>query len=149
MKEYSIHREQVLPITLLQAWNFFSNPHNLQKITPPDMGFKIVTPLLDKKIFSGMRITYSVRPLLSLPLKWETEIKDVEEPYLFVDTQLEGPYKTWEHKHIFEEVKDGVKMIDHVVYSLPMGILGEFAHQLFVRKRLEQIFDYREKILIS
>ena len=145
MKAYVLQREQELGITISEAWDFFSSPRNLQKITPPKMGFNIVSEYVSPKMYSGQLIEYRVKPLLGIPLKWITEIKNVKDETYFIDEQRFGPYRFWYHEHWFEATEKGVKMIDRVTYGLPMGLLGRLAHRLFVRKQLETIFDYREE----
>ena len=147
MRTFCLVREQFLPISLEEAWRFFSTPRNLERITPDNMGFKILPPFDDEPMFEGQRISYIVRPLLGIPLKWETLIKNVDEPRSFTDQQVRGPYRLWVHTHTFESVEGGVNMRDEVEYALPFGIIGRIAHGVFVRKRLEQIFDFRVQTL--
>lgn len=111
------------------------------------MGFQILTDLVGKKMFEGQIIEYRVRPMFGIPLKWQTEIRQVNEPFSFTDVQLKGPYKKWEHTHTFEQVEGGILMKDKVKYQLPMGVIGTMAHGLFVKGRLEKIFDHRAKTL--
>jgi len=143
MNIYSLSREQFLPISLDEAWKFFSDPGNLAKITPTSMSFEVVTQLNGAPIYKGMRIEYRIRPVLSIPMKWVTIIGEVKDNELFVDTQKEGPYALWEHTHTFKEVDGGVHMTDEVKYALPLGVLGTIAHGLFVKKKLKDIFDFR------
>lgn len=99
------------------------------------------------EIYTGMRIEYRVSPLLNIPLKWVTLIKSVNPLQSFTDSQVKGPYSLWEHTHTFEERGNGVLMTDEVLYKLPFGLLGTCAHSLFVKKKLEHIFEYRERII--
>lgn len=148
MNFYSIKRTQHLPISLNQAWDFFSSPNNLAKITPPDMGFIITSDKKDgEKMYAGQIITYIIKPMLGIPVKWMTEITHVKEGEYFIDEQRFGPYKLWHHRHSFKQTPNGVEMHDEVNYVLPMGFLGSIAHWLFVKKRIEHIFDYRTKVL--
>ncbi len=142
MKIYKLERRQFVPITIDQAWNFFSSPKNLKKITPDYLGFEITSEEQDE-MYAGMIITYIVKPLLGIPLRWMTEIKHVQEPNFFVDEQRVGPYKIWHHEHHFKEVDGGVDMKDIIHYAMPLGILGRIAHSIQVKKQLNQIFDYR------
>ena len=145
---YSLHREQILPITMQEAWNFLSNPYNLQEITPPEMGFNVLDEV-PEKIYSGMLIRYQVRvPMLGRQL-WVTEIKHVREGISFVDEQRIGPYRFWYHYHEVAKTEEGVKFIDQVSYALPYGPLGRIAQHLFVRRSLENIFNYRRKVFAS
>lgn len=144
-KIYRLRYEQVLNTTLAEAWRFFSRADNLEKITPSYMRFDITSPVTDKPVYAGEIITYIIHPVLGIPLRWMTEITHVKEGEYFVDEQREGPYGLWHHQHHFEEVAGGVKMTDIVHYSLPLGILGQVAHGLFVGKQLREIFAYRQK----
>ena len=148
MKIYTLHSKQFLPITLDEAWDFFSDPMNLNTITPDDMGFKTLSGA-DRKMYPGQIIQYIVTPLLNIPLKWVTEITHVDHKKFFVDEQRFGPYALWHHKHFFKEVPGGVEMEDIVDYKLPMGMLGQLVHPILVKPRLHQIFDYRRKKLIE
>lgn len=147
MKKYNLHREQYLPIPVEEAWQFFSQAKNLSKITPKEMGFVVLTKLNDDPIYAGMKIDYTVKPLLNIPMHWTTEITGVDAPRRFTDTQLKGPYSLWEHTHTFEKVDGGVKMTDDVVYALPLGWLGTIAHSLVVKNKLKAIFDFRAETL--
>lgn len=147
MAQYVLERQQFLPIPLEEAWKFFSTPRNLAVITPPEMGFVIRQPFDNKDAYAGQRITYTVKPVLGIPLTWVTLIEDVEAPYKFVDTQLKGPYKRWWHQHTFEAVDGGVLMRDRVEYELPLGPLGDIAHGIFVKRKLKGIFDFRTTTL--
>ena len=143
MKVYRLSRTQKIPLSLEDAWSYFSSPKNLQEITPDDLKFKILTDISEDKMYSGQIINYIVTPLLNIPMRWTTEIKHVEEGVYFVDEQRFGPYALWHHKHFFKAVDGGVELMDIVDYALPLGPLGRFAHWLFVRRQLESIFSYR------
>ncbi len=147
MRVHTLYREQLLNISLEEAWFFFSSPHNLSKITPPEMGFKILTEGLEEIISDGMIIDYEVKPALNVAVNWTTEISNVSAPYKFTDIQIKGPYRLWEHEHRFEHTSTGVKIIDQVRYALPFEILGTFLHFIFVKRRLRYIFRYRENKL--
>jgi ligand-binding SRPBCC domain-containing protein len=147
MAKYVLEREQFLPISLEEAWKFFSTPRNLAVITPPEMGFVIRKPFDDKDAYAGQRITYTVKPVFGIPLTWVTLIENVEAPYKFVDTQLRGPYARWWHEHTFQAVDGGVLMRDRVEYELPFGPLGDLAHGIFVKRKLQGIFDFRTTTL--
>ena len=147
MKVYRLSRTQKIPLSLEDAWSYFSSPKNLQEITPDDLKFKILTDISEDKMYSGQIINYIVTPLLNIPMRWTTEIKHVEEGVYFVDEQRFGPYALWHHKHFFKAVDGGVELMDIVDYALPLGPLGRFAHWLFVRRQLESIFRYRSQKL--
>jgi len=143
---YTLEVKQFVPISVTEAWEFFSSPGNLSKITPEHMGFKI-TSGKPGKMYSGQIITYKVSPVPGIKTNWTTEITHVSEGKYFVDEQRFGPYRMWHHEHHFEAQNGGVLMTDRVSYKLPLGVLGRIAHFIFVKKQLEQIFSYREKQL--
>lgn len=143
---YKLIKTQIIPTTIEKAWDFFSSPANLQKITPSYMGFEIKSGYeMGNHMYPGQIITYKVSPLLGIKLDWMTEITHVEHHKFFVDEQRVGPYKIWHHQHHFKPHAQGIEMTDIVDYVLPFGPLGAIAHGIFVKKQLEQIFDFRIK----
>ena len=145
MRPSLLQRTQFLPITLENAWAFFSDPRNLPAITPPDLGFKITSAVPDR-MYAGMVLNYTVTPFPGLQFDWTTEITHVRECTFFVDEQRFGPYRFWHHQHFFQEAEGGIEMTDTVHYLLPFQPLGQIAAG-FVRKKLERIFDFRYQAL--
>lgn len=143
---YQYTSRQELAISMEQAWTFLSDPKNLKRITPDYMGFDIISGA-ERKMFPGQIIQYRLTPILGIPFRWVTEITHVQEGEFFVDEQRFGPYTFWHHKHFINKTENGVVMEDIVDYKLPLGPLGWLAHVLFVRAKVKQIFDYREKAL--
>lgn len=146
MKPFTLERAQTLPVTLEQAWAFFSDPCNLARITPPGMDFRITSPL-QSGMYAGQIITYTVRPLFSVAMNWTTEITHVDPPNFFVDEQRFGPYRFWHHQHRFRQVDGGVEIYDLVHYLLQHDQLARLVNRLFVAPRLKRIFDYRQEKL--
>lgn len=145
----SLHRMadvQRLPITLEEAWDFFSDPRNLAVITPPYMGF-VIQNELPARMHPGLIIQYQVRPLFSVPVTWVTEITHMVPHRLFVDEQRFGPYRFWHHQHHFHPVDGGVEMRDIVHYDVGFGPLGDLVNRLVVRRRVQEIFDFRRRVL--
>ncbi|MEO6327418.1 MAG: SRPBCC family protein [Ginsengibacter sp.] len=142
-KVYSLKTVQVLPISLNEAWDFFSNPANLANITPTNIGFNIISEHHGEKMYAGQIIEYTVKPVLGVPLYWMTEITHVENHKYFIDEQRFGPYSLWHHQHHFKEVDNGIEMTDIVHYKMPFWFLGDIANILFVKDQLRKIFDFR------
>ncbi|HVG16267.1 MAG TPA: SRPBCC family protein [Chitinophagaceae bacterium] len=134
---------QKLPIDPEKAWSFFSNAKNLLQITPPFLNLKVTSLLSDEEVYAGQMMTYKVKPILGIPLSWTTEITHVERLKLFVDEQKKGPYKLWRHEHHFKAIQGGIEMTDLVTYELPFGVLGNVAHFITAKSKLQQIFTYR------
>ena len=145
MAAHSIKTVQKIPVSLEVAWDFFSNPANLQSITPGDMGFVIISKHHGEKMYAGQLIEYKVSPLFNLPMYWMTEITQVKDKTYFIDEQRKGPYVLWHHQHHFKKIEGGVEMTDIVHYKNPLGFLGEMANSVFVRNKLKKIFEYRFK----
>lgn len=144
MSIYRLEHTQLIPAPLAEVWEFFSKPDNLAVITPPYMNFRTTSPPHDGDIYAGQVITYKVSPLLGIPLSWMTEITHVQALKMFVDEQRHGPYALWHHQHLFEEKGNEVLMQDIVHYKLPLGWMGNLANALFVKRQLDEIFNFRK-----
>ena len=143
MAAHSIKTVQKIPISLEKAWDFFSNPANLQAITPDNMGFKVISKHHGDIMYAGQIIEYTVKPVLGIPLYWMTEITQVKDKQYFIDEQRFGPYSLWHHQHHFKAIDGGVEMTDIVHYKNPLGIFGRLANTFFVKKKLDTIFNFR------
>lgn len=140
---YVLQREQLIPRPIEDVFEFFADAGNLETITPPWLDFRIVTPR-PIAMTAGTLIEYRLK-WHKMPLRWLTEIRRWNPPTDFMDVQLRGPYRLWEHTHTFEAVEGGTRMHDVVRYALPLGPLGRLAHAWFVKADLEAIFDYRAR----
>ena len=147
MAFYQFRREQLIKSSLEEVWEFVSAPQNLKVITPPEMGFDILTPNLPGEMYAGMIISYRVSPLLGIPTTWVTEITHIEAKRYFVDEQRVGPYALWHHQHLLEETDEGILMKDIVSYSPPFGPLGKLANRFIIQKKLAEIFDFRHQAM--
>ena len=139
---YTLLVKQELHLDLSEAWDFFSSPVNLAKITPQHMGFVITSDNV-QKMYEGQIISYQIGLLPGIKSKWVTEITHVKDFNYFVDEQRFGPYRMWHHEHHFVETKNGVLMTDRVSYKIPGSILGRAMHKIFIKRQLEKIFTYR------
>ncbi len=144
MKTYKLETAIELPISIEKAWDFFSNPNNLSRIMPQDMNFKVIDGAT-LPLYTGQIIQYSVTPLPFFKTAWISEINHIQKPHFFVDTQLEGPYKIWHHKHFLKETPKGTLITDVVHYQVPLGILGKLLHPIIIKPKLNKIFEYRTK----
>jgi ligand-binding SRPBCC domain-containing protein len=143
MREYILRREQALSLPVDEVFAFFGEPANLGAITPKWLCFHILTPGAIR-MGSGILIHYALR-WRGLPLSWTTRIVEWNPPNGFVDVQLQGPYRLWEHTHIFQPIAGGTLVRDVVRYALPLGFLGRLTHAGWVRADLNAIFDYRAR----
>jgi len=143
---YFLSQKQFLPVSRSDLWDFISSPENLNLITPPEMGFRIIGEV-PEQINAGDFIEYRVKVPVLGKITWLTEIKYLEYGLCFVDEQRVGPYRLWIHHHRLHEVDGGTSMTDEIRYALPFGPFGKIAHWLFVRRNLESIFRFRRKAL--
>lgn len=148
MAVHTLLATQTIHADLDEAWRFFSDPRNLARITPKELGFEIRTKDLPAAIYEGLMITYTVRPLFGIPVTWLSEITHVEERSSFIDEQRVGPYRVWHHEHRFRELGPSqVEVTDRVTYVLPFGPLGSLLHGVMVKPQLNKIFAYRDKVI--
>jgi len=140
---HSLKTVQNIPSTIENVWSFFSDPANLLAITPPFLNLKVTNEVFGKEAYAGQVITYTVKPVLGIPVSWMTEIKQVVPFQMFIDEQRKGPYKLWHHQHHFKPIEGGVEMTDIVHYRLPLSFLGSIVHGPLVKPKLMEIFSYR------
>jgi ligand-binding SRPBCC domain-containing protein len=141
MSVHLLEREQLVPRPVDEVFDFFAQARNLERITPPWLGFEVLTPG-PVEMGSGTLIEYRLR-VHAVPVRWISRIEEWDSGRLFVDRQLRGPYRLWHHRHEFVARAEGTVVRDRVRYALPLGRLGELAHAAFVRRDLERIFDFR------
>lgn len=142
MTMHRLTTRQWLPISIEEAWDFFSIPENLNRLTPEDMSFEILSGG-GERTFAGHVICYTVRPLLNIPMRWVTEIVESEDGRYFIDEQRFGPYRFWHHLHRFTPGDGGVWMDDVLHYVLPAGPIGEVMGALMLHAKVDGIFTYR------
>jgi ligand-binding SRPBCC domain-containing protein len=145
---HTLKTTQLLKADMDKVWSFMSSPRNLALITPESMAFEVISNEEElQQMYPGQVIEYYVKPVLGIKLHWVTEITHVTAQQFFVDEQRFGPYKFWHHKHSFRSVKEGVEMTDLLHYKLPAGFIGNMVNTLFVKKKIQEIFDYRHQKL--
>lgn len=145
---YILEREQKVSTSLDKAWHFLQNPANLNRITPPDLRFQIVSDIPDI-MYDGLIVEYRVGIPWMGTHRWVTEIKHIREHHSFVDEQRLGPYRFWYHYHEIRQLEDHVLLLDRVHYQPPFGPLGTILQWVHIGKTLERIFDYRHQQLAS
>jgi ligand-binding SRPBCC domain-containing protein len=140
-RDHILHTQLELPRPLDTVFSFFAAAENLERITPPELRFKILTPM-PVEMGLGTLLDYRLS-LFGVPFRWHTEIAEWNPPHAFVDVQLSGPYALWVHTHTFAETDKGALIDDHVRYRLPLSPLGELAFPM-IRRQLARIFLYRQ-----
>lgn len=149
MAFYQFHCEQRIPASKKEVWEFMRAPENLERITPDGMSFDIISTQQSNVMYPGMIIAYKVAPVLNIKMTWVTEITHVKDEEYFVDEQRQGPYKMWHHEHKIYEIEGGTMMEDLITYSPPFGLIGRIANRIFIRKQIENIFEYRRKAVVE
>jgi ligand-binding SRPBCC domain-containing protein len=141
---YQLKTSQTVQLRRDQAFAFFQDPRNLSEITPDWLHFRMLDYDAGAEVFEGAEYDYSMKWLPWLwRTRWRSRIIRYGPPETFTDTQLKGPYRSWEHLHLFEEIPKGTRMEDIVTYRLPFGLIGELVHRAIIRAQLEDIFSYR------
>lgn len=151
MRVHVLERSQRLPLPVGEVFPFYADARNLEAITPPWLGFRVITPgTIEMR--PGALIDYRLR-LHGLPVRWRTRISEWVPGERFVDEQVRGPYRLWHHTHLFERDGEGTIIHDRVRYRLPFGPLGAMAHLALVRRDLARIFEHRhaavERVLVG
>ncbi len=146
MRLHRFTATQFLPVDLKTAWEFFSDPRNLQCMTPPWLNL-VPTSEVPPEMHPGLIVTYQVKPALGIPVTWVTEITHVVDRQFFVDEQRSGPYRFWHHQHHFREVAGGTEARDVLHYALPFGAAGALLGGALVKRRIDEIFEYRRRAL--
>ena len=142
---YTLYAKQTVSKEIGLLWDFFRKPTNLNKLTPEDVHFKIKSGKSDD-FYEGKIISYKIKPFKLVALNWVTEISQVKEGVYFIDNQIFGPYKMWHHEHHFKNNNNGTTdIIDKVKYKVPFYIIGKLMHKLFIRRKLVNIFMFRQK----
>jgi ligand-binding SRPBCC domain-containing protein len=143
MPEHTINYSLKLPLPRAEVFAFFADAANLERLTPPELNFSIITPM-PIVMAKGTLIEYRLK-LFGVSFNWKTLIAAWSPPDYFIDEQLDGPYRQWIHRHTFTDAPDGGTIIgDEVRFRLPIAPLGEAAYPI-VKKQLERIFDYRQE----
>jgi len=144
MQSYVLRCEMRVPTGLEETFRIFEDPHNLARITPPWLNFRVLDSALTMR--RGLEINYRIK-WLGLPMRWRTLITAYDPPYRFIDMQDRGPYTLWHHEHTFRAVEGRTFVGDRVTYVLPLGPLGQIAHAVMVKRQLIGIFEFRQKAL--
>lgn len=144
-RNYAFDAELWLPQAPEELFAFFSDAHNLQVITPAFLRFHVLTPKpID--MHAGTLIEYRLK-VRGVPIRWLTKITEWEPPHRFVDEQLRGPYRLWQHEHSFTEHDGATKIRDHLEFRSRGGPVAPILHRLFVNRDVESIFQYRTRVL--
>jgi uncharacterized protein (TIGR01777 family) len=143
--EILFHRYQWINKEREQVFSFFSEAKNLESITPKYLNFKVLGMNTDK-IESGTLIHYKLK-IHGVPARWKAQISNFIEGESFIDEQVKGPYKKWVHKHDFISVKSGTLISDKVVYKIPFGFLGRLVAGFFIKRDVNNIFNFRNKVI--
>ncbi len=147
MYNINLNKQQFIDRPITEVFKFFENPNNLEIITPPNLRFEILTNC-PKAIFNNLIIDYRIK-LFKISFNWKTKIILYNPPLMFIDEQLNGPYKNWVHTHTFKECNGGTIINDDIEYVVPFGMLGLIVNSIWIKHELNRIFEYRKKIIKS
>lgn len=142
---HQLHRATVVNASLDLVWDFIATPRNLNRITPENMSFEILSDV-PEVMHNGLLIEYRVNIPFFGRWRWLTEIKHIHQGHSFVDEQRSGPYKLWYHYHEVKPHLEGTEIIDRVTYQMPFGLLGDLVNAIIVKRQLNDIFNHREQV---
>ena len=148
MKIYQLYRRQQLRLTIQEAWEFFSSPHNLNDITP-EFFHVTITSNVPEKIYAGLMISYRMKAVFGIPMAWLSEVSQCDEPRGFVYEQRIGPFKFWSPEVCLTEQQNGILLEDIMFYAMPLGWLGRLINSVLIAGKLERIFEIRRDYLQS
>ena len=143
MRTHRFEEQTRLAQPIERVFPFFASAANLERITPPELRFRILTPGVEMR--EGALIRYSLS-LFGVRFQWVTEITRWDPPHEFVDVQLSGPYRQWIHSHRFRPDGSGTVMADTVDYALPFQPFGDLALPV-VRSQIRRIFAHRRDVI--
>ena len=129
---YTLQRSQEIARSRSDVFRFFSDPFNLERITPRFLRFRILSsrPIV---LAAGTHLDYSLT-LFGVRFRWKTLIDQWLPEESFVDVQLSGPFAAWKHEHEFEAVDSKTtRMVDRVTYRPPFGVLGFVLDWVLIR----------------
>lgn len=133
-----------LPADIDDVFSFFSDARNLERITPPWLRFRVLTPG-PIRMQVGAVIEYRLR-VRGIPVRWRTRITGWDPPHSFEDDQERGPYRLWRHTHTFVRVAGGTMSTDIVRYRAPLSV---FSHRWIVDPDVRRIFEARASALLK
>ena len=147
--------------TLLKApiekvWAFHSDAHaELANMTPPEAHVQVERaddPGVGAEVHMTVRTPIGRRKWVAIFREWQppTGSRPHRKAW-FVDNALKSPFKSWRHRHVFEEVVQGgrtqVLATDRVTYEVGFGPIGVLANKLIVKRELDKMFAYRHGVL--
>lgn len=135
--------EQWVPRPPEEVFRFFCDPRNLEQLTPPFLGFRVLG-MSTAELGAGTRIDYRLS-LHGLPVRWQSRIDDWEPDRRFVDSQTRGPYASWHHTHRFEPRDGGTVLRDEIRYAVPFGAVGDLVAGGRVAREVQEIFAFRRR----
>jgi ligand-binding SRPBCC domain-containing protein len=141
MKPRVFEAAQTVPVPRDEVFAFFSDPRNLEAITPPWLNFRIVERSTED-VRKNSVFTYRLK-VHGIPMTWKSLISEWVPGERFVDEQIRGPYALWHHTHTFEDAAGGTRIGDRVLYRLPLAPLGDWIAGRFVDADVRKIFEYR------
>lgn len=123
-----------------QVADFHQTSHALKRLTPPPIYVQIhsAEPLSEG---SETDFTLWFGPL---PVRWLAKHSQVNPQSGFIDTQVKGPMRTWQHVHSWEKIDDHQTLLkDKIQYEHHSGWRGLITRLLFAPPLLQIMFFYR------
>ncbi|MBK7843320.1 MAG: TIGR01777 family protein [Bdellovibrionales bacterium] len=139
--------EQWVPKSREFVFGFFADERNLEELTPDFLDFHIVGKTTEQ-ISEGTQIEYRLK-IHGVSTRWKAQITSWRFGEEFKDIQIVGPYKVWEHRHMFFDLAGGTLLKDQVVYQLPLAKIGGNILGPLIARDIVRIFEFRKLKIIE
>ncbi|MCP4891200.1 MAG: TIGR01777 family protein, partial [Planctomycetaceae bacterium] len=132
-----------LPVPVEEAFAYHERPGALKRLVPPWESVEIERS--DGSLDVGSRVVLTTR-VFGYPVRWVAEHTEYDPPHLFADTQISGPFASWDHRHEFQSEGVGCSLKDQIAYRVPLGALGAMLGGGKALKTIERMFAFRHRL---
>lgn len=132
-----------LPVSVEEAFAYHDRPGALNRLIPPWESVEIEHS--DNSLEVGSRVVMKTK-IFGVPVRWVAEHTEYDPPNRFTDTQVSGPFSSWDHQHEFHAVGSYTSLLDRIDYCVPFGTLGRLFGNGKVHATLEAMFAFRHRI---
>ena len=141
----TFHHSFVVNVSIDKVWDFYTDLHHLEIITPKRLDFKIIESS-SNKITLGQTAYFSSKLLTRIT--WKTKIT-VCKPHTYVDEMSNALFKRWKHTHVFYKINENqTKVTDEIEFELQYGVIGKMFER-YALDKLKKIFAHRQKATIN
>ncbi|MGH9774358.1 MAG: SRPBCC family protein [Candidatus Acidiferrales bacterium] len=136
-----------IQVSAEELFRWHAQPGALERLTPPWEPVEVLERA--PNLYDGSRGVMLVH-VGPFRVRWVFEHSGYIEGRQFRDVQLSGPFRKWQHTHLF--IPDGPRacwLEDRIEYDFPLGFVGKILGGGFVRRKLERLFEYRHRTTLA